>query len=96
MATIDLTTLTRFNLTEEERISGSILTIQQQQVIQNQIAQVAEERLALSFDPLNPVKFAQQDAELKGQIGALKYLLAVSDESVKEVANAANPQEQQY
>lgn len=47
-------------------------------LIQTQIAAAAEEKIALTYDPLNPVVFAQREAELQGNINALEYLLALS------------------
>jgi len=72
---------TSWSLSEQEVLSGSVLSFPQKQVIQNQRAQIAEQILALTFDPLNPVQFAQDDAHLKGQLSALNYLLLLSDES---------------
>jgi hypothetical protein len=62
-------------LTSDEYLAGSVLSLIQKQVIQNQIAQAAEEKLNLTFIPEN----ATRDAELQGRILALKYLLDVSE-----------------
>lgn len=76
-----------YSLSDQERLAGSILSLEQSYVIQNLIAQCAEERLALMFDPVNPLKFAQQEAELKGQIIALTFLLDTSKETQHSIAN---------
>lgn len=64
-----------YDLLETEFDSGCILTDYQKYVIQNDIAEAAERRLALTYDPTKPLEFVQQEAELKGQIQILKYLL---------------------
>lgn len=64
-----------YTLTSDEYFAGSTLTQLQKYVIQNQIAQAAEEKLNLIFLPENATK----DAELQGRILALKYLLDVSE-----------------
>lgn len=64
-----------YELTEDEMREGSTFSISQRAVIQNQIAAIAEEKIALTFDPSNPLVFTQREAELTGQIGILKYLL---------------------
>jgi len=65
----------KYDLTEAELKAGSVFTLDQRAVIQNLIADAAEEKLALTFDPSNPAVFTQREAELTGQIGILKYLL---------------------
>ncbi len=67
-----------FDLTKEEYIAGCMLSTNQKAVIQNIIAETAEEKINLVFDPLNPVKFAQQEADLAGKIAILRYLLDLS------------------
>jgi len=47
-------------------------------LIQNEIARAALEKLALTFDVTNPLLFAQQEAELQGQIEVLEYLLSLN------------------
>ena len=87
MAQLLTNTFAVYDLTEEEALQGSILTIQQVQVIQNLLAGAAEEKLNLELDPLNPVKFAQEEASLKGQIDILRYLLDTSIESNSTLNN---------
>lgn len=69
---------TRYHLTQEETLAGQILTAQNIQYIQNLICDAAEEKLGLKFDPLNPMEFAQREAELMGQIGILKMLIELA------------------
>lgn len=70
-----------WNLSETEFFQGSILTALQRQVIQNQISTLAHQRINIKFDPYKPLEFAQEEAELKGQIHALEYLLTLSAEA---------------
>jgi hypothetical protein len=80
-------------LTEVEHIQGSILSLLHKQCIQNQICQLAEERIALSIDPSNPLPFIQKDAELKGSILALQYLITLSNSAEEQAVRPTNPQE---
>jgi hypothetical protein len=74
-----------WDLNDQEFLNGSCLSITQKQCIQNQIAQLAEERIALSIDPNNTLPFIQKDAELKGQINALRYLIDLSSTAEKKI-----------
>lgn len=75
---------TTWTLSEEDTLNGQILTPLQEQVIQNELAQVAEQKINLDYDPRNPIAFAQTEAMLKGQMQVLRLLLdrssAASDE----------------
>ena len=68
-------------LSPQEYLAGSVLTLTQKQVIQNQIAQLALQKNNLTFDPEHSLKFLQAEAELRGQITALQYLLDISASS---------------
>jgi hypothetical protein len=72
------TTFTKYSLTEEEEKLGQTLTTNNINVLQNLRADYAEKRLNIRFDPINTVAFAQQEAELTGQIGILAYLIEMS------------------
>lgn len=72
----------KYILTEAERKAGSVYSTEQRAVIQNLIADIAEEKVALTYDPDNPLQFAQREAELTGQIGILKYLLELDNEVI--------------
>lgn len=78
MATQIPSTFTRYQLTPEEIQNGQALTTNNLYLIQNLICDAAEEKLALKFDPLNPMQFAQREAELQGQIGILKLLVELA------------------
>lgn len=70
-----------WNLTPEEFLQGGLLTSLQKQVIQNQIASVATQKINLTFTPAQPLEYAQQEAHLRGQIDALSYLLTLSEQA---------------
>ena len=79
MAVLVPNSFTTWDLTEEEFKQGSMLTITQAQVIQNQITELAETKLALEVPADNYSLFLQIEAKLAGQIESLKYLLAQSE-----------------
>jgi len=79
---------TRYALTEQEHIEGCLLNANQKAVIQNLTADIAEEKLLLKFDPSNVAAYQQREAELQGQIGILKFLLAASDEAEETIRNS--------
>lgn len=81
MAKIAVGTFTHWDLTNPEILAGSILTTDQKHLLQNELAQVAENKLALTFDTTNPTKFAQDEAFLSGQMSILRVMLIRSDES---------------
>ena len=70
-----------WTLTPEEFLQGGLLTILQKQVIQNQIASVATQKINLTFTPAQPLEYAQQEAHLRVQIDALSYLLTLSEQA---------------
>ena len=80
-----ISSFTRFQLTEEQTLQGSILSANQAVVIQNQISEIAEEKLNLEFTPNDPLSFAQQEAYLKGKLDILMWVLAASDAAQAEV-----------
>lgn len=73
-------------LSENETLQGCVLTTLNAHVIQNQIASYAQERLNLELDMTNPTRFVQQEADLKGKIAALRYLLDLSESAQKQIA----------
>lgn len=72
---------------EQEQKLCSVLTLLQKQAIQNQICQLATERTTLEYNPTDPLKFLQRDAELKGQIIALQYLITLSNDAESRLAS---------
>lgn len=63
-----------YKLTSEELEQGSILNTLQERVIQNALAQAAEEKVAITFTPEN----IQREAELAGTLNAYRFLLELS------------------
>lgn len=81
MAQLNVGQFTSWNLSEQELFSGSILNYLQKQVIQNDLARIAEQILTLRFDPNNQNQFVQDDAFLKGQLALLRHMLDRSAEA---------------
>lgn len=90
MATLSTNNLFQsWNLSPEEFLQGGLLTSLQKQVIQNQIASVATQKINLPFTPSEPLAYAQQEAHLRGQIDALTYLLTLSEEAERQSSGQA-------
>lgn len=68
-------TFTKYEFTEHELHMAAILHEEQMRWIQSQIADFAEAIVALEVDPNNYTAFVQQEAELRGSMNALKYLI---------------------
>jgi len=81
MAKLGTGTFTHYDLTRREILAGSVLTHDQKAVLQNELAQIAEQKCNLDYDPLNPIAFAQSEALLKGQMSIIRVMLLRSDES---------------
>lgn len=79
-----------WNLTPEEFLQGGLLTITQKQVIQNQVASVAVQKINLSYTPDKPLDFVQQEAHLRGQIDALNYLITLSEEAERQLTGQSS------
>jgi hypothetical protein len=92
MPTIRVSTFTSFTLTAEEELTGATLTYTQKCVIQNQISQLAETRVAMVPDPNNYASYIQEEANVKGQIQALQYLLDCSSAAELAVLELAQNQ----
>lgn len=74
-------------LSDEEKLQGYVLTTLQKQVLQNERCALANRKINLQFDPEYPLKFQQEEAELKGQIGIITYLLEMSDSAAATLTN---------
>lgn len=70
---------TKWNMTEEEVTAASALTISQRQLVQTDIAYIAEELTGLELDVAAPEKYWQQHASLVGKIQHLEYMIERSD-----------------
>lgn len=67
---------TSYELTEEELNEALNFTVAQKAHLQNLLSDAAISKLNLHYDATNPLVFAQQEAELTGQIGILRHLLS--------------------
>lgn len=90
MATLRNTSLTAYDLTDEEQSSGSILNQVQKLVLQNEVARISETLLGLTLDTSKQLEFIQQQAYLKGQVDVLKWMLEVSDATERELQEMIN------
>lgn len=88
MGSQTLSTFSRFNLTEEEILQGRILNLYQKQVIQNELADIADQLLALDYDPTNNLKWIQDNAFLKGQLGLFRQMLEASEAAETALLNS--------
>ena len=75
MATLLSSTFTRYELSEDELKSGMTLTTENRQVLQNMLADSAELKINLVFNPESPGNFIQDEANLAGQIRILRFIL---------------------
>jgi hypothetical protein len=75
MATINNNAFTQYNLTEQEQLAGTTLNFEQKLCIQNQMASIAMQKLALAATPNDYNTFIQNEAYLGGQLAAFQYLL---------------------
>lgn len=87
MSHLTLNSFSSYHLTDDETTLGSVLTLTQKQVLQNQLATCAEEKLALVFDTEKPQEFVQQEAFKRGQIEMLSYILDCSATAEHTLAN---------
>lgn len=79
------TLFTKYILTDEEELAGTQFTDAQRMYIRNIIADAAEEKVRLPFDPTNPHKFIQREAELQGVILTLTNLLNAQTELLERL-----------
>ena len=73
-------TFTTYSFSPEELESATIFTSFQKQAIQTVIANYAEAKLAITFDPKDPYEYGIQVAWHDGKIEALRALLDNSEE----------------
>jgi Tat protein secretion system quality control protein TatD with DNase activity len=85
MAKIAVGTFTHWELAEQDILAGRSLPLQCRQVIQNDLASVAEQLVGLDYNPQNPVQFALDQAFLRGQKSVFETQLLQSDEAEKQL-----------
>ena len=81
MAELTIGTFTHWKLSDQELLQGGVLSYQQKQLLQNDLATTAEQILNLTYDPSKPLEFVQQDANFKGYMQAIRAILTRSDEA---------------
>jgi len=69
----------KYELTDAELILGVSLSPEQKAVINNDINLIIAQRLTIAYDPDNPMIFVQKEAELKGQLIMLQFMLERSN-----------------
>jgi tRNA G18 (ribose-2'-O)-methylase SpoU len=83
MSKIDPTsTFLKYELNDDEKRIAHLFTQENIYGIKNLIAQAAEEKITLKFDPDKVMAFVQREAELQGQINILNYLLQLHEETI--------------
>lgn len=93
MATLVSGTFSYYELTEQETLASRVLSPLQKMNIQNIIAATADEKINLVFDPTNPNRFMQQEADLAGKIAILKYVIELSDMTEEELRGRIQSQQ---
>lgn len=93
MATPIINQFSSFTLTESEQLAGTVLTYEQKLVLQNQLAMISAEKLALAANPNNYAEYIQQEAYKAGQIAAIQFILDCSIASETIIANPELPPE---
>ena len=91
MATLISNSFSSYEMTEEEQLQAALLTLQQVQNIKSQIAILAEQKINLVPDSQDFVNYMQEEANLRGQITSLQYLLDCS-EAANTALNDHTPQ----
>lgn len=86
MSSLVMSTFTKYTFTDEEILGASLLHEEQKRWFQTQLALLAERRVALVPDSNNYQAFIQEEAEIKGQMNALQYLLDCSTSAETEIA----------
>lgn len=81
------TRFTEWEFTTKEAYVATRFTELNLMLIQTLIAQAAVRRTNLHYDPKEPEKFMQQEAEITGEIGAYEHLLTLFSDSVAPVAD---------
>lgn len=72
---------TSYTFTPSEELQAPILPLLTEAWIQNKIAQLATNKVTITYDPEHPLKFQQEEAELQGQIKILQLLINESEEA---------------
>jgi hypothetical protein len=81
-------------LTAEAELKGQLLTPENILVIRNERAKIAEQKVRRDFDPKNVENYIQTEAQLKGQLQMLDWLLDI-DKAAREIIRDKLSQQQQ-
>lgn len=73
-----------YEFDEGEEQEAHKLSVLQQAHIQNLLAAASRDKLDVHYDPENPLKFAQQEAYISGQIHILRYILDLNEIASKK------------
>ena len=95
MATLVTNEFTSYSMTDQEIAVAQILSPEQVMYYQTMLSGYAAAKLALKYDSQDPLKSAQIEAELQGQIGVLKALLADHEEATRLQEEASQTTHQQ-
>ena len=77
---------TLYQLTSEEELQGRILSETQLAVLNNDLVDALNNRLALRLDTTNPMSFAQQEAEFSGRIVYIQALIQQHNEALETLS----------
>lgn len=75
MSTLIPSQFCRYNLSAAEEKRGQLLTIENLQVLQNDLADLAEEKIRLTLSKASYDEYWQREAELQGSIQLLQGII---------------------
>lgn len=79
MAHLIETPFSAYSFTDDELREVTSISGLQKMFFQTTLASCATDKIALEFDADHPLRFAQQEAYLKGQIDIINYFLGLSE-----------------
>ena len=74
-----------YELSEEDLKVLPGFSVEQKQFLQNELAAAVSEKVALTFDPEHPLRFAQAEAEVQGKMNVLRYLLSLNPKQLPQI-----------
>jgi hypothetical protein len=89
MSTLIPNTFSTYQLSAEETTAGFAFTQSSLEVLHNQRAMIAEQKLALTYDPSNAQHFLQQEAYLRGQIELISWMFEMAETTSRAQFEAA-------
>lgn len=89
-----LSSFTKIALSDDDQILGQALSSNTVAVLQNMRAQIAEEKLHLTLDPVKTLEFVQQEAYLRGQLDIISHIINCSADVQKMHTINDSPQQQ--